>query len=134
MTDVAAMLQAYPAAREVVDDDLVLCIQESLAYAEACEACADACLAAPDTAHLTRCASAAQVAAELAVMNVRVLSRHTGFDAEVARATLKACEAACRNAFLRGRKHGLEYGHCRICAEACRRCGGACRRRLAGIT
>ena len=48
MTDVAAMLNAYPGHREVIDDDaLVLCIQQSLACAQACDACADACLAAP---------------------------------------------------------------------------------------
>jgi hypothetical protein len=86
MTDVAAMLNAYPAHREIVDDDAL------------------------------------------------VLSRLTGFDAEVARTVVKACEVACRSCFLATRRHGLEYEHCRICAEACRRCAGACRRLLAGLT
>jgi hypothetical protein len=123
------MLNTYPPAPPGVDDDaLLLCVQECLTTSHACVACADACLAAPDAAHLAVCVSAAQIAADLTIATVRVVSRRTGYDVAVARAVLQACREACRACFDECRKHGPEHEHCRICAEACRRCGSACRR------
>jgi hypothetical protein len=63
MTDVAAMLNAYPGQRPQVDEDtLVICIQEALNCAQACTSCADACSADPSAAHLAQCAGAALTA------------------------------------------------------------------------
>jgi len=46
MTDVAALLDAYPGERPQIEDDLlVICIQEALNCAQACTSCADACAA-----------------------------------------------------------------------------------------
>jgi hypothetical protein len=60
MTDVAAMLNAYPGERPQVDEDtLVICIQEALNCAQACASCADACSADPSAAYLAHCAGAA---------------------------------------------------------------------------
>jgi hypothetical protein len=134
VSEAAAMLNAYPAARPSVDDDaLVLCVQECSTTAQACVACADACLAASDVADLAACVSAALVAADVASSTIRVISRQTGYDVAVARAMLHACEQACRACFDECRRHGLEYEHCLICAEACRRCGSASRRLYAEL-
>jgi hypothetical protein len=43
MIDIAAMLNAYPAGLDGIDQDaLILCVQECLNCAETCTACADA--------------------------------------------------------------------------------------------
>ena len=44
MTDMAAMLNAYPGTLPKIDDDaLVICVQDCLNCAQACTSCADAC-------------------------------------------------------------------------------------------
>ena len=58
----------------------------------------------------------------------RVISRQTAYDANVTRAVLEACIAACRacgDECEQHAAHGME--HCRACAEECRRCEQACR-------
>jgi hypothetical protein len=73
MTDVAAMLNAYPGERPQVDEDtLVICIQEALNCAQACTSCADACSADPSAAHLAQCGGAALNCADMATAVVRV--------------------------------------------------------------
>jgi hypothetical protein len=131
MTDMAAMLNAYPGTLPKIDDDaLVICVQDCLNCAQACTSCADACAADPAAPHLARCAGAVLNCADIATAAVRVLSRPTSHDREVTAATLRALIEACRAAYDECRKHALENEACRICGEACRRCAQACRHLL----
>lgn len=131
MTDVAAMLNAYPGERPQMDDDLlVICIQEALNCAQACTSCADACSADASAAHLAQCAGAALNCADIATAVVRVLSRFTPYDVDVTAAALRALDQACRACYGQCQKHAMEVECCRICGDACRRCAQACQRLL----
>lgn len=55
-----------------------------------------------------------------------ILSRHTGYDANVTRAVLQACARVCEACGDDCEQHAGMHEHCRICAEACRRCEQAC--------
>jgi uncharacterized membrane protein len=135
MTDIAAMLNAYPAELGRFDDDaFVRCIEECLNCAQACTACADACLAESERADLARCISATLNCADVCEATMRVVSRHTGYDREVVRALLAACVETCRACYDECRKHALEHEHCRICADACHRCVQACQELLSSAT
>ncbi len=57
----------------------------------------------------------------------RVLSRHTGYDADLTRAMLEACAAACNACADECARHADTHEHFRVCADACRRCKQACR-------
>jgi hypothetical protein len=131
MTDVAAMLNAYPGKRPQMDEDtLVICIQEALNCAQACTACADACVADPSAAHLAQCAGAALNCADMATAVVRVLSRPTPYDREVTAAALRALDETCRASYGHCQRQALEVEYCQICGDACRRCAQACQRLL----
>lgn len=131
MTDVAAMLDAYPGKRPQMDDDLlVVCIQEASNCAQACTSCADACSVEPSVAHLAQCAGAALNCADMATAVVRVLSRPAPYDVDVTVAALRALDQACRACFGECQKHALEIESCQICGDACRRCAQACQRLL----
>jgi hypothetical protein len=58
----------------------------------------------------------------------RIISRPTDYDANVRRAMLEACIAACRSCGTECEAHG-QHGmeHCSVCAQACRDCEDACR-------
>ncbi|OLB80734.1 MAG: four-helix bundle copper-binding protein [Actinobacteria bacterium 13_2_20CM_2_71_6] len=134
MTDIVALLNAYPAALPPIDRDaLVLCVQECLNCTQASTACADACLADLGRVDLARCTSAALDCADLTGVTVRMVTRQTGYDAELLRAVLQACIEACRACYDECRKHALEHEHCRVCGEACQRCAKACREFLTTI-
>jgi hypothetical protein len=131
MTDVAAMLNAYPGQRPQVDQDtLVIFIQEALNCAQACTSCADVCSADPSAAHLAQCAGAALNCADMATAVVRVLSRPTPYDRDVTAAALRALDEVCRACYQQCQKHALEFESCQICGDACRRCAQACQRLL----
>ncbi|MDX8143198.1 hypothetical protein SK854_13810 [Lentzea sp. BCCO 10_0061] len=53
----------------------------------------------------------------------RVLSRHTGYNANLTCAVLEACTSACKAC-------GDECKRCQVYAESCRRCAQACRELL----
>jgi hypothetical protein len=57
----------------------------------------------------------------------RVLSRHTGYDANISRTLLEACATVCKSCGDECRSHAEMHEHCRICAEACRACEPSCR-------
>lgn len=135
MTDIAAMLNAYPGPLGRIDQDaFVRCIQECLNVTQVCVACADACLADSDRADLARCVSTCLDCADIAGTTVRVVSRHSGYDAAVVQAILGTCIEACRSCYDECRKHALEHDQCRICADACHRCVHACRELLASMS
>jgi hypothetical protein len=64
--------------------------------------------------------------ADVCEVTGRVLSRHTGYDANVTRAVLQACAAACKACGDDCAQHADMHDHCKICADACRACEQAC--------
>jgi hypothetical protein len=131
MTDVAAMLNAYPGELPQVDEDtLVICIQQALNCAQVCTSCADACSASASAAHLAQCIGATLNCADMATAVVRMLSRPTAYDRDVTAAALRALDEACRACYGQCQKHALDIESCQICADVCRRCAEACKRLL----
>ncbi|MDT0346714.1 four-helix bundle copper-binding protein [Streptomyces litchfieldiae] len=121
------MLGAYPADLGRVDRDrLTHCIEEATACAQACTACADACLSEADVSNLAKCIRTNLDCADICQTTARVLSRHTGYDANITRAQLLACAAACHACADECGRQSTTHEHCWVCAEACRRCERAC--------
>lgn len=128
MTVASQMLDAYPADLGGVDKDrLSACIEACVEGAQACTACADACLSEDMVAELTTCIRTDLDCADVCEVTGRVLSRHTGYDANLTRAVLEACAAACKACGDECESHASMHEHCRVCAQACRRCEQACR-------
>ncbi|MFQ6855364.1 four-helix bundle copper-binding protein [Streptomyces sp. 35M1] len=126
-TVVEDMLNTYPADLGGADrQKLARCIEECIACAQACTACADACLSEETVAELTKCIRTDMDCADVCGATAAVLSRHTGYDANVTRALLRACAVVCKTCADECEAHADRHGHCRVCAEACRRCEQAC--------
>ncbi|MGY1696073.1 MULTISPECIES: four-helix bundle copper-binding protein [unclassified Geodermatophilus] len=133
-TITARMLDTYPKDLGGVDRERMrVCIDACLECAEACTACADACLSEDMVAELTTCIRTCTDCADVCGTTGRVLSRHTGYDANLTRAVLAACATACRACGDECSRHASMHDHCRICAEACRRCEQACRDLIAAL-
>jgi hypothetical protein len=127
MTHVEEMLRTYPADLGDVDRAaLVRCIDECFDCSQTCTACADACLSEAGVADLVKCVRTCLDCADICAATGRVLSRHTGYDANLTRATLQACVTACGSCADECEGHAQMHGHCRVCAQACRRCEQAC--------
>jgi hypothetical protein len=135
MTVTAQMLETYPADLGGVDRAaLAECIDACLACAQACTACADACLSEQNVAELTKCIRTNADCADLCGTTARVLSRHTGYDANLTRAVLDACAMACKSCGDECSRHGeMGMQHCQVCAEECRRCEQACRNLISAL-
>ena len=128
MTVASQMLDTYPAGLGGIDrQKLVVCIEACYECAQACTACADACLSEEMVDQLRTCIRTNLDCADVCDTTGRVLSRHTGYDANLTRAVLEACAAACKACGDECAGHAEMHEHCRICAEACRRCESACR-------
>jgi hypothetical protein len=128
------MLDYYPRELNVDRSLFVQCIEACYDCAESCTQCADDCLGEESVQELTTCIGLNLDCADICIATGRVVSRQTGFDANVTGAIVRACIAACRSC---GDEcelhaaHGME--HCRVCAEECRRCELACQELLSGI-
>jgi hypothetical protein len=121
------MLATYPKDLGDVDrQKLIECIEACFECAQVCTACADACLSEDMVAELTKCIRTDLDCADICETTGRVLSRHTGYDANLTRAVLQACATACRSCGDECDRHAGMHEHCRICAEVCRRCEQAC--------
>jgi hypothetical protein len=130
----AEMLRTYPKDLWGVDrEKLLACIEACVECAQACTACADACLSEDMVADLTTCIRTNADCADVCAATGRVLSRHTGYDANLTRAVLEACAAACKACGDECASHASMHEHCRVCAEACRRCEQACRELIASL-
>ncbi|MDT0443393.1 MULTISPECIES: four-helix bundle copper-binding protein [unclassified Streptomyces] len=128
------MLATYPADLGRVDRErLIRCIEECAACAQACTACADACLSEAEVADLAKCIRTDLDCADICETTGRVLSRHTGYDANITRAQLQACATVCAACADECGRHAGTHEHCRVCAEACRRCEQACNDLLATL-
>jgi hypothetical protein len=134
MAQAAEMLETYPADLGGVDREaLARCIEECFNCAQACTACADACLSEPEVAHLVKCVRENLDCADLCGTTGRVLSRHTGYDANLTRIVVQACATACRSCGDECERHAQMHEHCRVCAQECRRCERACQDLLATL-
>jgi hypothetical protein len=127
------MLDTYPKTINLDRAGLAAAINALIACAEACTACADACLSEDSVADLTTCIRTNLDCADICGTTARVLSRHTGYDANISRSLLEACTTACQTCGDECGRHAAMHEHCRICAEACRACEQACRDLLAAI-
>jgi hypothetical protein len=134
MTVAGEMLRSYPKDLGGVDAaQMTECIEACVVCAQACTACADACLSEDMVADLTRCIRSDLDCADVCEATGRVLSRHTGYDANLTRAVLEACAVACRSCGDECAEHAQMHEHCRACAQACRRCEQACRELIAAL-
>jgi Domain of Unknown Function (DUF326) len=133
MSTATEMIRAYPAAINLDRDLLARCIDACVACAAACTACADACLSEEMFDQLRKCIRTNLDCADLCEATGRVLSRHTGYDANLTRPVLQACAQACRSCGDECQSHAEMHEHCRICADACRSCEQACNEVLSAI-
>ncbi|HTF08424.1 MAG TPA: four-helix bundle copper-binding protein [Asanoa sp.] len=127
MSTTLPMLETYPNPIELDRGKLAATIDTLDDCAEACTACAEACLGEPDVAELTMCIRTNLDCADVCASAARVLTRWTGYDASIGRAMLEACATACAVCAAECERHAAKHEHCRICAEACRRCEQSCR-------
>ncbi|GIF54634.1 hypothetical protein Air01nite_07290 [Asanoa iriomotensis] len=127
------MLETYPQPISLDRVQLASTIDIIDDCAEACTACADACLSEPDVAELTKCIRTNLDCADVCATTTRVLSRHTGYDATISRAMLVACVTACAACAAECGLHAEMHEHCGICADACRTTEQACRDLIAAM-
>jgi hypothetical protein len=124
------MLDTYPLEINLDRRQLAEAIDTLIACSEACTACADACLSESAIAELAKCIRTNLDCADICSTTARVLSRHTGYDANISRSLLQACMMACKACADECERHGTMHEHCRICAQACRTCESACQQLL----
>jgi Domain of Unknown Function (DUF326) len=127
------MIDTHPGQIGFDEQHLAECLAACFECAQACTACADACLSESMVDELRRCIRTNLDCADLCEATGRVLSRHTGYDANLSRAVLEACAQACKACGDECGEHAEMHEHCRVCAEACRRCEAACRKLLDSI-
>ncbi|WP_406723538.1 four-helix bundle copper-binding protein [Streptomyces sp. GD-15H] len=133
-TMVRDMLRTYPADLGGVNREaLERCIAACFDCAQACTACADACLSEDMIAELRKCIRTDLDCSDICEVTGKILSRHTGYDANITRAQLQACAMVCKSCAEECERHADMHEHCRICAEACRRCEQACNELLATL-
>ncbi|GAA1130058.1 four-helix bundle copper-binding protein [Nocardioides aquiterrae] len=134
MHTVEQMLKTYPKDLGGIDTaKLTQTIQSLIECAQACTACADACLSEDNVADLTKCVRSNLDCADACSATANILSRHTGYDANITRTFLEACATACKSCGDECTRHAEMHEHCRVCAEACRACEQACRDLLADL-
>jgi len=134
MSQTAAMLESYPADLGGIDQDaLAACIDACFQCAQVCTACADACLSEEMVAELTKCIRTDLDCADICAASGSVLSRHTGYDANLTKVVLEAGRTVCASCAAECEGHAGMHEHCRICAESCRRCEQACADLLASL-
>jgi hypothetical protein len=135
MTIADELIRAYPGTINADRELLARCISECFACAQACTACADACLSEKTIDELRKCIRTNLDCADICETTGRVLSRHTGYDANITRTILQACIQACRSCADECERHAGPgvLKHCRLCAEECRRCEQVCREVIAAI-
>lgn len=108
-------------------------IEEAFQCAQACTACADACLSEPQVQDLRCCIRTNLDCADISAASARMLSRQSTPDFATMTAQVRACGAACAICGAECRRYSEHHEHCRICAEQCQRCEEACRSMLAAI-
>ena len=112
---------------------LVSCIEACLDCAGPAQPAPRLVLSEQVVAELTKCIRTNLDCADICEPTGRVLSRRTGYDANLTRTVLQACATACRSCGDECQQHASMHAHCRICAEACRQCEQACNELLASL-
>ncbi|WP_129337848.1 four-helix bundle copper-binding protein [Cellulomonas endophytica] len=130
---VAEMIRTTPARVDLDHDLLARVVEAAATCSQVCTACADACLSEDGVADLRRCIRIDLDCADVCATTVRVLSRHTAYEAAITRAVLQACVTACLTCAAECEQHAGMHEHCRVCAEACRACEELCRELLTTI-
>ena len=130
MAKAQEMLDTYPMSFNVDSGVLARAIEAIVECGNTCTQCADACLSEDDVAAMAKCIRLNLDCADICAATARVVSRQTEYDANVTRAQLQACLAACTSCGDECEQHGEHMAHCGICAETCRRCAQACRELL----
>jgi hypothetical protein len=128
---VREMIETYPADINLDRERIAATVGALIDCAQACTACADACLSEGDVDDLRKCIRTNLDCADICDTTARVLSRHTGYDANISRAQLQACVQACASCAEECGRHARTHEHCRVCADQCRACEQACRDLLA---
>jgi hypothetical protein len=120
------MLEQYPAEITIDLKALAQAIDVLASCSQTCTACADACLSEDDVASSTRCIRDDLDCADICQTASRVLSRHTGYDAQVTRAVLQACIQSCSTCADSCGEHRDHHAHCATCEQVCRECVEVC--------
>jgi hypothetical protein len=120
------MLRTNPSDTGYDPDTLAACIEACFECVKACTACADACLGEDMAADLRHCITTDLGCADICDATGRILSRQSGYDAELSRAALTACRDVCRRCAKECESHADQHGHCGVCAQVCRTCEQAC--------
>lgn len=134
MTITMAMMNTYPMEINLDREKLATAIDALIECSETCTACADSCLSEGMVAELTKCIRTNMDCADICAATARVLSRHTGYDANISRTLLEACAMACKSCGDECASHADMHEHCRVCMQACRNCEQACRDMLMAMS
>ena len=126
MSHAREMLEAAPDHVDLGVAEVAAAIEGCLDAAQACTACADACLGEADVAALRACIGLDLDCADVCGATARVLSRQTRYDAFLVQRLLHACVRACRSCSEECERHAAHHRHCAICTDACRSCERAC--------
>lgn len=119
MSDATRMLLASPSHHGLDTAVLGECIDATIACAQTCTACADACL---DEYNLNRdCVVACQTCADVCETTARLLSRPARWDRPTITALVDATARICAVCAGHCEEHADTAKHCRVCADACRR-------------
>ena len=119
MSYARAMLDTNPREFSLDAGRLAATIDALSDCAQACTACADDCLSEQNVADLVKYIRICLDCADVCTATLRVLSRQTGYDANLTRPQLQACVAACASCGDECERHAQMHEHCRLCAEAC---------------
>ena len=128
------LLDTHPRGASADARLLIAAIDALTGCAQACTADADDDLSEQNLTEMVKCIRLCLDCADVCTATVRVISRHTEYDANVTRPLLDACAATCKSSGDECERHAHLHEHCRVCAEACRRCEQACREFLAAIS
>jgi hypothetical protein len=122
MTYTMQMLDTYPAEINVDKRQLGPAIDALMACAQACTACADACLSesAEMLPHLTRCIRDNLDCADICATTAAVLSRHTAYDANLTQVQVQSALQALKSCGDSCGEHRDMHEHCKVCEQACR--------------
>jgi hypothetical protein len=127
------MLDTYSRTFNVDADLLAAAIDALSDCVQACNADNAADLGEQNVTEMVTCIRLCLDCADICAAAAAVISRLTGYDADVTRPLLDACVAICKSCGDECERHARMHEHCRVCAEACRRCEHACRELLDAI-
>lgn len=126
MNNVQDMLKTHPRQVEIDTAVLVRALDEVFSCAQACTACADACLGEEQVQNLQRCIRTCIDCADICAITGRLASRQTESDWRLVKGQVEICVTACQICAEECERHAGHHEHCRICGDACRRCEEAC--------